>query len=141
MWRELCLAGRWHGMWEGSTRGWADGGGQASQVMAGGPAWRLGGRQLGLRGGCEGAGRRRCYSAVAHCSSSRDPALFLTAQVALWVKNPPAMWETQETALITGSGRSPGGGQGNALQYSCLENLVDRGAWRAGVHRVAKSQT
>ena len=50
MWRELCLAGRWHGMWEGSARGWADGGGQASQVMAGGPAWRLGGRQLGLRG-------------------------------------------------------------------------------------------
>ena len=104
MWRELCLAGRWPGMWEGSARGWADRSRQISQVMAGGPAWRLGGRQLGLRGGCEGAGRCRCYSAVAHClylrSSSRDAALFLTAsQVALWVKNLPAMRETQETQL------------------------------------------
>ena len=38
-------------------------------------------------------------------------------------------------------GRSPGGGQGNPLQYSCLENLMDRGAWWATVHGVAKSQT
>ena len=49
--------------------------------------------------------------------------------------------DTRDTALIPGSGRSPGGGQGNPLQYSCLENLVDRGAWRAGVRRVVKSQT
>ena len=41
---------------------------------------------------------------------------------------------------ITGSGRSPGEGNGNALQYSCLENSMDRGAWRATVHGVAKSQ-
>ena len=38
-------------------------------------------------------------------------------------------------------GRSPGGGNGNPLQYSCLENPVDRGAWWARVYRVAKSQT
>ena len=38
-----------------------------------------------------------------------------------------------------GSGRSPGGGPGDPLQYSCLENLMDGGAWRATVHRVAKS--
>ena len=38
-------------------------------------------------------------------------------------------------------GRSPGGRYGNPLQYSCLENPRDRGAWRAAVHRVAKSQT
>ena len=38
-------------------------------------------------------------------------------------------------------GRSPGGGHGNPLQYSCLENLMDRGAWWATVHGVAKSQT
>ena len=38
-------------------------------------------------------------------------------------------------------GRSPGGGHGNSLQYSCLENPMDRGAWRATIHRVAKSQT
>ena len=42
---------------------------------------------------------------------------------------------------IPGSGRSPGEGNGNALQYSCLENSMDRGAWRATVHGVAKSQT
>ena len=38
-------------------------------------------------------------------------------------------------------GRFPGEGNGNSLQYYCLENTVDRGAWRATVHRVAKSQT
>ena len=42
---------------------------------------------------------------------------------------------------IPASGRSPRGGYGNPLQYSCLENLMDRGAWWATVHRVAKSQT
>ena len=46
-----------------------------------------------------------------------------------------------DTDLIPGSGRSPGGGHGNPLQYSCLENPMDRGAWLATVHRVAKSQT
>ena len=39
---------------------------------------------------------------------------------------------------IPGSGRSSGGGKGNPLQYSCLENLMDRGAWRATVHRVTE---
>ena len=43
------------------------------------------------------------------------------------------------TAGDVGSGRSPGGGHGNPLQYSCLENSMDRGAWRATVHGVAKS--
>ena len=42
---------------------------------------------------------------------------------------------------IPGSGRSPGEGNGNSLQYSCLENPMDRGAWQATVHVVAKSQT
>ena len=42
---------------------------------------------------------------------------------------------------ITGLGRSPGEGNGNPLQYSCLENPMDRGAWRATVHGVAKSGT
>ena len=42
---------------------------------------------------------------------------------------------------IPGSGRSPGGGHGNPLQYSCLENPMDRGAWWATVHGVTKSQT
>ena len=43
--------------------------------------------------------------------------------------------------LIPGSGRSPGGGHNNPLQHSCLENPMDRGAWRATVHEVAKSQS
>ena len=43
--------------------------------------------------------------------------------------------------LITGSGRFPGGRHGNLLQYSCLEKPMDRGAWQAPVHRVAKSRT
>ena len=43
--------------------------------------------------------------------------------------------------LIPGWRRSPGGGNGNPLQYSCLENLVDRGAWRAVVHSIAESRT
>ena len=46
-----------------------------------------------------------------------------------------------DTGLIPEWGRSPGGGHGNLLQYSCLEDPMDRGAWRAAVHRVAKSQT
>ena len=42
---------------------------------------------------------------------------------------------------VPGSGRSPGGGHGNPLQYSCLENAMNRGAWRASVHGVAKNRT
>ena len=46
------------------------------------------------------------------------------------VKNPPASaGDTGDTGLIPGSGRSPGGGNGNPLQYSCLGNLMNRGAW------------
>ena len=48
---------------------------------------------------------------------------------------------TGDTGSVPGSGRSPGEGNGNLFQYSCLENPTDRGAWRATVQRVAKSQT
>ena len=62
-------------------------------------------------------------------------------KVALVVKNPPAdAGYTRDTGSIPGSGISPGE-HGNPLQYSCLENPVDREAWQATVHRVAKSQT
>ena len=58
------------------------------------------------------------------------------------VKNPPASArDERDTGSAPGSGRSPGGGQGNPLQYSCLENPTDRGAWQAGDHGVAKSRT
>ena len=46
-----------------------------------------------------------------------------------------------DEGLIPGSERSPGGGHGNPIQYSCLENPMDRGAWPATVHRVTKSWT
>ena len=49
--------------------------------------------------------------------------------------------DIRDTGLIPGSGRCPGEEHGNPLQYSCLENPMDRGAWQAIVHGVAKSQT
>ena len=61
---------------------------------------------------------------------------------SLVVKNPPASAEdVGDASSILGSGRSPGEGNGNPLQYSCLENPMDRGAWRATVHGVSKSWT
>ena len=59
--------------------------------------------------------------------------------MAQTVKNVPA--NAGDAGLIPESGRSPGGGNGNPLQYSCLENPMDRGALRATVHGVAKSWT
>ena len=56
------------------------------------------------------------------------------------LKNPPAnARDTRDVGSISGSGRSLGGGNGNPLQYSCLGNPIDRGAWRATVHGVAES--
>ena len=62
--------------------------------------------------------------------------------MALVVKNLPANTEDiRDTGSIPGSGRSPGEGNANSVQYSCLENPMDRGAWRAIAHRVGKSRT
>ena len=49
--------------------------------------------------------------------------------------------DTRNVGLIPGSGRSPGGGNGHLFQCSCLENLMDRGAWQATVHRITKRRT
>ena len=58
------------------------------------------------------------------------------------VKNTPAIArDIRDMGSIPGLGRSPGEGNGNPLQYSCLENLMDRGSWWATVHRVAESDT
>ena len=55
------------------------------------------------------------------------------------IKNPPAKaGDARGVGLIPGSGRSPGGGYGNPLQYSCLEDPMDRGAWQARVHQIAE---
>ena len=56
-------------------------------------------------------------------------------------KTPPTVRRHGDVGSIPGSGRSPGEGNGNPFQYSCLENSMDRGALQAIVHRVTKSQT
>ena len=62
--------------------------------------------------------------------------------VAIVVKNSPAhAGNIRDMDSIPGSGRSPGAGNSNPLQYSCLENLMDRRTWGATVHGVAESQT
>ena len=64
------------------------------------------------------------------------------SQVALVVKNLPAnAGDTREASLIPGWERSPGGGRSNPLQHSCLDNPLDRGAWRATGHGVAELDT
>ena len=63
------------------------------------------------------------------------------SQEALVVKNPSAKADVSEEGSVPGWGRSPGGGHGNPLQYSCLENPMDRGAWWATAHGVAESRT
>ena len=62
-----------------------------------------------------------------------------TSLVAQTVKR--LAYNAEDLGSISGSGRSSGGGNGNPLQYSCLENPMDRGAWWATVHGVAKSRT
>ena len=78
----------------------------------------------------------------------RDEVRYMNLQTSLKLPGLPGWLSGRECAcnagdpgLIPGSGRSPGGGHGNPLQYSCLENPMDRGAWWAPVNRVAKSQT
>ena len=62
--------------------------------------------------------------------------------MALVVKNLPAnAGDVRDASSIPGLGRSPGGGHGHPLQYSCLENPMDRGAWQATFHKVTKSRT
>ena len=64
------------------------------------------------------------------------------SQVALMVKSPPTnAGDVKEVSSIPELGRHPGGGHGNPLQYACLENPMDRGAWRTTVHTVAKTWT
>ena len=74
-------------------------------------------------------------------STSLSPVFQWASPVALVIKNPLANAGDIKVGLIPGSVRSSGGGHGNPLQYSCLENLMDRRAWWAAVHRVAKSWT
>ena len=72
------------------------------------------------------------------------------SQVALVVKNQPSSagdagdasaGDAGDVSSIPGLGRSPGGGRGNPLQYSCLENPMDTRAWQVTIHRVAQTRT
>ena len=66
----------------------------------------------------------------------------MASQVVLVVRNLPANeGDIRDVSSSPGLGRSPGGGHGNPLQYSCLENPMDRGAWWAMVHRVSELNT
>ena len=69
-------------------------------------------------------------------------SLYGASQVVLVVKNPPANAEDgRDACSVLGSGRSPGGANGTPLQYSCLEDFVDRGAWWTTVQGAVKSRT
>ena len=75
-------------------------------------------------------------------SSSSSKHLHRASQMAQVVKNPPVNErDARHLGLIPGSGKCPGGGNDNPLQYSCLGNPMDWGAWWASVHGVAKSWT
>ena len=77
-----------------------------------------------------------------HMSPSIKKVNVLASQVALVVKNLSAKaGDIRDEGLTPGMGRSPGEGNGNLLQDSCLGNPMDRGAWWATVHRGAKSWT
>ena len=79
------------------------------------------------------------YSSNIKCESSYCST---SSQVTLVVKNLPAnAGDGGDTGSVPGPGRSPGEGRVNPLQYSCLENPMDKGAWQDGVHGVTKNQT
>ena len=88
------------------------------------------------------AGKRKAQNAGEETSS--DQLIWLLLSISCFpggtiVKNLPL--NAGEAGSIPGFGRSPGVGNGNPLQYSCLENSINRGIWWATVHGVAKSQT
>ena len=78
----------------------------------------------------------------ASYSALVSPVLTRASQVVLVVRNPSAnAGDMRDVGLIPGTGKSPGGRNGSPLQYSCLENPMDRGAWGATVHWVTKGWT
>ena len=97
----------------------------------------------------------QCWSFSFSISPSNEYSELISSKLLVFIKMLPSMrggllwWLRSEesacnagdTGSIPGSGRSPGRGGGNPLQYSCLENSMDRGAWWATVHRGPKSQT
>ena len=99
-------------------------------------------RSLGQEGPLEKG--KATHSSILACKIpwTEEPGI-RASLVAQRVKNPPAMQETQETGRLDspGQGRTPGEENACPLQYSCLKNPMDRGAWWATVQRVTKNQT
>ena len=83
--------------------------------------------------------RTHMCTCMCMCTCLKPAYVDRASQVGLVVKNLPA--NAGEVGSIPGSGRSPGEGNGNPLQYSCLENSMDRRTWWATVHGVAESWT
>ena len=88
---------------------------------------------------CQGTPLFKTLQHLLFLLEQKQSLLPRTSLVPQTVKNLPAMRETQIQFL--GQEDPPGEGHGNPLQYSCLENSMDRRAWQATVHRVAKSRT
>ena len=86
----------------------------------------------------EGEVISKMHSIFLKCKHKTEEA----SQLSLVAKNLPGnAGDIKDMGLIPGLGRSPEGGHGNPLHYSCLENPMDKGFWQATVHGVAKSQT
>ena len=85
---------------------------------------------------------RRACKAATHIESTRYSCVVMGFPGGASGKEPPAETEdVRDLGSTPGSGQSPGGKHGNAVQYSCLENPMDRGAWRATVRGAAKRWT
>ena len=103
--------------------------------------WRPGGRKEKKEKWNQGL-PPHCHPFLCYSPLAAPMGLHRPSQVASGVKNLPAnAGHTRDAGSIPGLGRSPEGKHGNPLQYSCLENLTDKGAWWATVHGVAKGQT
>ena len=85
-----------------------------------------------------------CWTEAGSATSAAGRPLSSSSvsQVVLVGKDPPAeAGEAGDSGSLPALGSSPGEGHGNPLQYSCMENTMDRGTWQATINRVAKSQT
>ena len=93
---------------------------------------------------CSAKQHRGQETSLAPKQATKIDSLCIVCLLPRWLSSKESICNTGDTGdagLIPGSGRSPGGGNGNSLQYSCQNNPTDRGAWWAIVHEVAKSRT
>ena len=92
-------------------------------------------------GGLQTMGSQKSDTTERLTHNTQQRMLLNGLQMVQLVKNQLPIGDARDVRSIPASGRYPGEGNGNPLQYSCLENSMDRGAWWATVHGVAKSQT